>query len=61
MTIVILTQFFPHVQTEHDDGYLQQYKMAFDIVLVQDQTMNLLNYLLDEIIGATKSMSSNNR
>lgn len=47
--------------TEHDDGYLQQYKLAFDIVLVQDQTMELLNYVLDEIIEATKSMSSNNR
>lgn len=61
MTIVTLTLLFPYVQTEQDYGYLQQYKLAFDIVLVQDQTMKLLNYLLDEIIGATKSMSSNNR
>lgn len=45
---------------EHEDGYLQQYKLAFDIVLVQDQTMGLLNYLLDEIIGV-KSMLSNKR
>lgn len=45
---------------EHEDGYLQQYKLAFDIVLVQDQTMELLNYLLDEIIGV-KSMPSNKR
>lgn len=45
---------------EHEDGYLQQYKLAFDIVLVQDQTMGLLNYVLDEIIGEI-SMSSNKR
>jgi len=45
---------------EHEDGYLQQYKLAFDIVLVQDQTMGLLNYLLDEVIGV-KSMLSNKR
>jgi len=45
---------------ENEGGYLQQYKLAFDIVLVQDQTMGLLNYLLDEIIGV-KSMLSNKR
>ncbi|KAF0754651.1 Uncharacterized protein FWK35_00025486 [Aphis craccivora] len=45
---------------EHEDGYLQQYKLAFDIVLVQDQTMGLLNYVLDEIIGEI-STSSNER
>lgn len=43
---------------EHENGYLQQYKLAFDIVLVQDQTMGLLNYLLDEITAVT---SANNR
>lgn len=43
---------------EHENGYLQQYKLAFDIVLVQDQTMGLLNYLLDEIIAVK---CSNNR
>lgn len=39
------------LQLDHDDGYLEQYKVAFDIVLVQDQTMDLMNYLLNEITG----------
>lgn len=43
---------------EHEDGYLQQYKLAFDIVLVQDQTMGLLNYVLDEIIGEISTPSN---
>ncbi|VVC26121.1 HAD-like domain,Pyrimidine 5'-nucleotidase, eukaryotic [Cinara cedri] len=43
--------------TENEQAHLDRYKQAFDIVLVQDQTMELLNYLLDEIIGVTKSVS----
>jgi 5'-nucleotidase len=35
---------------EHEEGYLQQYKLAFDIVLVQDQTMSLLIHLLDKMV-----------
>lgn len=36
---------------------MQQYKLAFDIVLVQDQTMGLLNYLLDEIFGKNSTVN----
>ncbi|XP_050426851.1 cytosolic 5'-nucleotidase 3 [Adelges cooleyi] len=34
-----------------DDPYLLQYERAFDIVLVQDQTMGAFDYLLEEIIN----------
>lgn len=37
------------LQVDHENKYLQQYKQAFDIVLVRDQTMGLFNYLLDKI------------
>lgn len=45
------------------DGFLQQYKNVFDIVLVQDQTMGLLNYLLDKITEGRSTSTSvhNNR
>ncbi|XP_050530053.1 7-methylguanosine phosphate-specific 5'-nucleotidase isoform X2 [Daktulosphaira vitifoliae] len=34
---------------DENDPYLHQYEHAFDIVLIQDQTMNVLNYIINEI------------
>lgn len=58
----IYIYFYLHwLQIDHEDAYLQQYKLAFDIVLVQDQSMGLLNYLLDEIIGLKSTSVCNNK
>lgn len=34
-----------------DEKYLNQYKCAFDIVLVEDNTVDFLEFLLKRIIG----------